>query len=391
MTSIFSSPATAKTYIVLSSLTGLITAFIYPLISFFLIEDLAVEPKYIGIYMVSVTLSGLVLSQWLGSLADKGISANKMYMIANSGIILALIIYINTSSFAVVLLAGIVFMSIGNASFPQMLTLGRQWASTQSLDATQFNSRIRAGVSFSWMIGPPIAFTLVAIIGFSGVFSIAILVALTAILFVWRVLPEHKPNQQLNSQEPNAKPTISFWFLAAAIIMGSLGNNMYTSLLPLYTIKELAMPSYTPGILMGLVAGLEIAIMLLTTRLCRYFNKVNLFISAFGFGFIFYAGMFYATSLQQMLLLQLVNALFYGLFAGVGLTLLQEQLPKRIGFTSAVYSNGFKIGVMLGASLMGVIAQFYNFRYALLGAVLASFIGICLTCLFILYRPKNQS
>mgnify|MGYP000109047805 CR=1 FL=1 len=90
--------STASLFISLSVLTGLVSAFVSPLMSYFLVDFLQTPPMYIGVYMTAVTLSGLVLSQWLGSLADKGISANKMYMIANSGIILALIIYINTSS-----------------------------------------------------------------------------------------------------------------------------------------------------------------------------------------------------------------------------------------------------------------------------------------------------
>ncbi len=389
MPAIFTSTS-AFQFILLSILTGLIGAFIYPLLSYFLVEQLKVEPIYIGVYMVLVTLSGLAISQYLGRLADQGYSARKMYILANSGIILALLVYMNTNLFAVVLLAGVFFMAFGNASVPQMLTLSRQWTQDKPVDITQFNARIRAGISFAWMIGPPLGFTLVAYIGFTATFSMAVLVACIGIMFVALCIPEQPAANKPITNEPPTKAPLSFWFLALAIVMGSMGNNMYTSALPLYTINELALPRYTPGVLMGLVAGLEIPIMLWSSRLCQRFSKTHIMLAAFCFGCVFYIGVFNATTFAVLLALQVVNALFYGLFAGVGLTLMQEQLPARIGFTSAVYSNGFKIGVMVGASCMGVIAQYFSFRYALLGAAAASALGAVFLGLFLNHNACSQ-
>lgn len=361
-------------FIALSLLTGLTGAFIHPLMSLFLVDGLGVQPIYIGVYMVGVTLSGLFISQILGGLADKGWSARKLYMLANSGILLALLIYINVSWFVAVLAAGLCFMAIGNASMPQMLTLSRQWANTlpqfSRVDMAQFNAQIRASISCAWMIGPPIAFWLLAASGFQGVFLVAMFAAFLGIVFVWRCVPERAIQTQLTS-EPASKKTsapIAFYLLTAAITLGSMSNNMYTSALPLHTIKDSGFPSYTPGLLMGIVAGIEIPVMLFSGRLCKVLKKSTLMIVAFTFGVFFYWGMFSATSFWQLLALQAVNAIFYGLFAGIGLTLMQDMLPHRIGFTSAVYSNAFKVGVMLGASATGVIGQFLTFRYAFLGA-----------------------
>ena len=200
-------PISAKYFIFLSILTGLVGSFIHPLMSFFLVDELQVQPMYIGVYMTAVTVAGLVISQYLGNLADKGGSSRKMYMLANVGIISALLVYINTHLFVLVLLAGVGLMAFGNASTPQMLTLSRQWAGTQKINIPQFNARIRAGISVAWMIGPPIAFTVLASVGFTGVFGLAILVAVIGILFVWKCLPEltseHTEQQtEIESQVP---------------------------------------------------------------------------------------------------------------------------------------------------------------------------------------------
>ncbi|MGJ8678977.1 MFS transporter [Paraglaciecola sp.] len=372
----------SKLFIILSVLTGLVGAFIHPLMSYFLVEEVKVPPMYIGVYMVAVTLAGLLISQILGGLADKGYSARKMYVIANLGIVLALSVYINSAVFAVILFAGICFMAFGNASVPQMLTLSRQWADGRSIDITQFNARIRAGISVAWMIGPPIAFSLLAVVGFSGVFGMAILFAVLGILFVYKFIPEKPLAVKATIENITSKPPISFWCLVLAIVMASMGNNMYTASLPLYTIKELNLPSYTPGVLMGFVASLEIPIMLFCNRLCRVFKKKDLLIVSFLSGLIFYAGAFQAETFWQLACLQIFNAIFYGLFGGLGLTLMQEELPSRIGFTSAVYSNAFKIGVMVGATCTGFIAQFFSFQYALIGAMSAALVAVLLMVAF---------
>ena len=218
----------------------------------------------------------------------------------------------------------------------------------------------------------------------------AILVASIGIIFVWWVLPNPTATAKNIINDKPEKAPLYFWFLAAAVVMGSLGNNMYSTSLPLYTIKELQLPSYTPGLLMGLVAALEIIVMLWSSQLSRRFSKKNIMIIAFCFGFIFYYGIFNVTTLWQLVTLQFVNAMFYGLFAGVSLTLMQEQLPDRVGFTTAVYSNAFKVGVMIGASATGVIAQFLSFRHANLGAMCASIIGILSLLLFNYYKRHNR-
>ncbi len=374
----------SKIFILLSILTGLVGAFIHPLMSYFLVDELQVEPKFIGVYMVSVTLSGLVISQFCGGLADKGVSSRRLFIFANLGIILALVIYINTHWFWLVLLAGVGLMAIGNASTPQMLTLSRQWANHHPVNIDQFNARIRAGISVAWMIGPPIAFTVLASAGFLGVFSIAIGIAIL-------VIPEQTPVKASTKHDAKVAAPITFWCITLAVVFASLGNNMYTSSLPLYTIRELGLPSYTPGVLMGLVASMEIPVMLLSSRFAGRFGKDKLMLFAFVCGAIFYTGVFFADSFLQLLLLQVFNALFYGLFAGVGLSLMQELLPQRIGFTSAVYSNGFKVGVMIGATLTGLVAQFVSFRYANIGAAIASILAMFFVMAFRHYKHQQQA
>ena len=81
--------------------------------SYFLIDEINVEPIYISIYMVSVTLSGLVISQYLGHLADKGFNANRLYGLTMICVGIAMVAFIFSKQFWHVFLAGVLFMSVG--------------------------------------------------------------------------------------------------------------------------------------------------------------------------------------------------------------------------------------------------------------------------------------
>lgn len=98
---------------------------------------------------------------------------------------------------------------------------------------------------------------------------------------------------------------------------------------------------------------------------------------------------FFAFEVWHLIALQLLNGVFYGIFAGIGLTVLQDQLPDRIGFTSAFYTNAIKLGVMCGAGATGIIAQFYSFRFATLGSITTALFAMLCLALFRLLKQKE--
>ncbi|KMT66207.1 sugar efflux transporter [Catenovulum maritimum] len=369
-------------YLILSTLTGLVGAFVNPLMSFFLVEGLGAEPIYIGLYTVLVTIAGLFISQLLGAKADNGVSARKLYIASVIAMGTGLVLYANLGSYWMVLLVGICMVSIGNAAIPQMLTVSRQWADrNKKINTVDFNARLRAAISLAWIIGPAVGFALAGSLGFSSSFYIAAIFSGVAALFAFKLIPEVKVVKEAVNGKHNGASSLSFWMLGLSVTFASVANILYSSAMPLYTIKELGFASYSPGLLMGLVALLEIPVMLYAGKLSQKITKHALVGVAYLFAIVFYSGIFFSTDLWHFICLQFVNAIFYGLFAGLSLTLLQDELPLRVGYTSAFYSNAIKIGMMLGTSLTGVIAQFTSFRHANLGALIA----VCLALICLLY------
>ena len=212
--------------------------------------------------------------------------------------------------------------------------------------------------------------------------------ALVALIFAFKFIPDYSAKKSQHGREPAAAASLSFWLLGLAIMLGSTGNIMYSSALPLYSITELGFAEHTPGLFMGVVALLEIPIMLYGAKLAKKYNKVAMLAVAFCCAIVFYLGVFFATQVWHLIALQVLNGLFYGIFAGIGLTVLQDQLPERIGFTSAFYTTAIKLGVMCGAGATGVVAQFYSFRFATLGSMIA--VSLALGCLMLFSYVKRQ-
>ncbi|WP_016956213.1 sugar efflux transporter [Catenovulum agarivorans] len=379
-----------RLFIVLSILTGLVGSFVNPLMSLFLVQDLNAQPIYIGLYTVSVTLSGLAISQWLGQKADAGLSARKMYIFAVLAMAIGLAIYANVSSFWLVLLAGIAFVAVGNAAIPQMLTISRQWANqTDKVDVGQFNANLRAAISFAWIAGPAIGFALASAFGFFASFYMAAICAVVAAIFAYKFIPDISKSNQNNKAEKPQAAGLAFWLLGISVTLGSVANILYSSSMPLYVIRELGFAEYTPGVFMGLVACLEIPVMLYSSKLAKSIGKTRLIAIAYLVAMSFYIGVYFAEHVWQFIGLQFINAIFYGLFAGLSLTLLQEELPQRIGFTSAFYSNAIKVGMMLGSTLTGFIGQFYTFRNANLAAAVAILSALLCLLAYVWLKQKN--
>lgn len=232
------------------------------------------------------------------------------------------------------------------------------------------------------------AFTLVASFGFAASFYVAIACVVTATLFVVKVVPPQQACQHSQNTTLKGSLSLPFWLVGLAVLAGMAGNVMYLSSMPLYVMQELGLPENLPGLMMGVVAALEIPTMLIAAKLARRFPPAGVMAIAFLFGCCFYIGVYFSQSSWELLSLQILNALFYGLYAGIGLTLLQQQAPNLTGFTSAFYSNATRVGMMLGTIGAGTVAQFYSFRAATIGSLCIAIFGLSVLLVFMFLKRR---
>jgi SET family sugar efflux transporter-like MFS transporter len=172
-----------------------------------------------------------------------------------------------------------------------------------------------------------------------------------------------------------------FWLLGAITFFAFSAHSIYFTAIPLYMVQELGAEVSVSGLLLGLTAGLEIPFMLLAARYCTRYGVTRLLRWSFISGFIFYASLQVVDSIPSLFLLTIFNGFFFGVFAGLSISLFQDALPDRPGVASAFYSNSMTIASMAGGTIAGLLAQWVDFKFALLGSVVAivlAFIGLIL-------------
>ncbi|MDX1475976.1 MAG: hypothetical protein R3309_17510, partial [Reinekea sp.] len=88
-----------------------------------------------------------------------------------------------------------------------------------------------------------------------------------------------------------------------------------------------------------------------------------------------------------LIAIQVFNGIYFGVFAGLGITIIQDLMPGQTGTASALYSNLLKTGSVIGTSLTGIIAQVLTFKAVFVGALIAI---LCMIILMLVYRRRQN-
>ncbi len=111
---------------------------------------------------------------------------------------------------------------------------------------------------------------------------------------------------------------------------------------------------------MGTAAGLEIPAMILAGYYVKRFGKRRMMIAAVAAGVLFYIGLIFFHSRMALLVLQLFNAVFIGIIAGIGMLWFQDLMPGRAGSATTLFTNSISTGVILAGVIQGAVAQSYG-------------------------------
>ena len=199
--------------------------------------------------------------------------------------------------------------------------------------------------------------------GFTVMFSIAAAIFALSFILIAFMLPS-----VARVEQPADAPVIQTggWqdknvrmlFIASTLMWTC--NTMYIIDMPLWISAELGLPDKLAGILMGTAAGLEIPIMILAGFYVKRFGKRRMMLIAVTAGVLFYLGLIFFHSHQALLILQLFNAAFIGIIAGIGMLWFQDLMPGRAGSATTLFTNSISTGVILAGVIQGAVAQSYG-------------------------------
>ncbi|EHD0098809.1 MFS transporter [Vibrio vulnificus] len=378
---------TAILFVITATIIGLCGAFFYPLTSLFLVEQLNASPMMLSLYMVVAVISSVSVSQVIAGKSDRGWQRKTILLISVSCQLVTVVSFIFIRDYWIAIAVVALLGSISGAAFGQLFALGREYGDKYVTDSASFVSTMRAGIAIAWVFGPPLAFLLKAAYGFEASFTVAAIVIALSILVIFRGIPNVERNLRVEKEPSRANggwvsSVNSLVFIYCLIIVLAFGaNNLYIVSMPLYLSQELKVDANWLGVLFGVAALCEIPVMLWAGKLARRWSALSIMKVGIASGVLFYSAMLVATNYTHLIIAQILNGIFIGTCATLGMVVMQDMMKDKLGTASTLFSNMLQLSMLVSSLSVGIVGELFNyyssFYVSLLGVSLALILLIC--------------
>ncbi|WP_225483143.1 sugar efflux transporter [Vibrio vulnificus] len=378
---------TAILFVITATIIGLCGAFFYPLTSLFLVEQLNASPMMLSLYMVVAVISSVSVSQVIAGKSDRGWQRKTILLISVSCQLVTVVSFIFIRDYWIAIAVVTLLGSISGAAFGQLFALGREYGDKYVTDSASFVSTMRAGIAIAWVFGPPLAFLLKAAYGFEASFTVAAIVIALSILVIFRGIPNVERNLRVEKEPSRANggwvssvnPLVFIYCLI--IVLAFAANNLYIVSMPLYLSQELKVDANWLGVLFGVAALCEIPVMLWAGKLARRWSALTIMKVGIASGVLFYSVMLVATNYTHLIVAQILNGIFIGTCATLGMVVMQDMMKDKLGTASTLFSNMLQLSMLVSSLSVGIVGELFNyyssFYVSLLGVSLALILLIC--------------
>ncbi|MDK2605009.1 sugar efflux transporter [Vibrio vulnificus] len=378
---------TAILFVITATIIGLCGAFFYPLTSLFLVEQLNASPMMLSLYMVVAVISSVSVSQVIAGKSDRGWQRKTILLISVSCQLVTVVSFIFIRDYWIAIAVVALLGSISGAAFGQLFALGREYGDKYVTDSASFVSTMRAGIAIAWVFGPPLAFLLKAAYGFEASFTVAAIVIALSILVIFRGIPNVERNPRVEKEPSRANggwvssvnPLVFIYCLIIVLAFGA--NNLYIVSMPLYLSQELKVDANWLGVLFGVAALCEIPVMLWAGKLARRWSALSIMKVGIASGVLFYSVMLVATNYTHLIVAQILNGIFIGTCATLGMVVMQDMMKDKLGTASTLFSNMLQLSMLVSSLSVGIVGELFNyyssFYVSLLGVSLALILLIC--------------
>ncbi|EEZ6951540.1 sugar efflux transporter SetA [Escherichia sp. WS2328_2] len=347
-------------FMLVAFMMGVAGALQAPTLSLFLSREVGAQPFWIGLFYTVNAIAGIGVSLWLAKRSDSQVDRRKLIIFCCLMAIGNALLFAFNRHYLTLITCGVLLASLANTAMPQLFALAREYADNSAREVVMFSSVMRAQLSLAWVIGPPLAFMLALNYGFTVMFSIAAGIFTLSLVLIAFMLPSvarvELPSENALSMQGGWQDSNVRMLFVASTLMWTC-NTMYIIDMPLWISSELGLPDKLAGFLMGTAAGLEIPAMILAGYYVKRYGKRRMMVIAVAAGVLFYTGLIFFNSRMALMTLQLFNAVFIGIVAGIGMLWFQDLMPGRAGAATTLFTNSISTGVILAGVIQGAIAQ----------------------------------
>ena len=374
-------------FMIVAFMMGIAGALQAPTLSLFLSREVEVRPFWVGLFYTVNAIAGILVSLALAKRSDNQGDRRKLIMVCCVMAVANCVLFAFNRHYLTLITVGVMFASIANTAMPQIFALAREYADNSAREVVMFSSIMRAQLSLAWVIGPPLSFMLALNYGFTTMFLIAAGIFVISLALIFFALPSvariEQPADVALTQVSGWKDKNVRMLFIASMLMWTC-NTMYIIDMPLWVSSDLGLPESLAGLLMGTAAGLEIPAMILAGYYVKRFGKRRMMVIAVSAGVLFYVGLILFHSRTALLLLQLFNAIFIGIVAGIGMLWFQDLMPGRPGSATTLFTNSISTGVILAGVLQGALAESFG-HYSVYWLIA----GLSVFALILTSRVKN--
>ncbi|WP_434998222.1 sugar efflux transporter [Vibrio scophthalmi] len=379
---------TALIFLIMTFVSGLCGSFFYPLSSLFIIEALGASPAMLSAYMILSICSAVVVSQFMAVKSDKGWNRKTVLLVALSCYLITVLAFSVIRNYYLAVGIAVIFGSLSGSIFGQLFALGREYADEHIEDSTTFLAVMRAGIAIAWVVGPPIAFILKAAFGFSASFAAAAVATLLSIILAFMYLPSSVMKAKKVVEESKGPFSRTVILFSIALVFMFSANNLYVTTMPLYLTQELKVNASWVGYMFGFAALCEIPIMLKVGRMAAKFGTMKLLALSLVSGCLFFVAMLNVTEFWQLLSIQLLNGVFIGVTATLGMVAIQDMMHDRLGTASTLFSNLMQVSMLFASLSVGFVGELYSYYWAFYICLTSALCSLLLLSYFVLNEAR---
>ena len=254
--------------------------------------------------------------------------------------------------------------------------------------------RTRAMVSVAWVAGPPLATLIMGVAGNRSILPVLAGLGLLNVVGTLAMASERRRSTDDGFIRKSAEPrklSVRMAVLVAVIVAFTLlqaTNSAVTSIVTIYVTENLGLGLLWGGSVLGVAAFLEVPAFWLIGRLALRFSSRALMLSGCLAGIVFYVGLVFARDPVALLVLQIPNAWFYAVVAGVGLTMFQDMIP-RPGLATGLNGNAGRVGAIISGPIIAISA-IDAVGYSGIFVVCAVLTAIALGILLVAHPPSKR-
>lgn len=365
---------------------GVAMSFTAPFLSLFGVQEADMTPLQLGLFMTLIAASGVLASAFAGKWSDKHGHHRVLLMGALAASALGFVLLCVLRSYASLVTVGIVFLGVGSAAMTLVFSFGRAALPvTDDAERSFALATLRTVLSMAWVFGPSVGALVLAAAGFHGLFLFAAASFAACGAIAWRIKDKERPiaphahyagdpasllevTTMTEHDEPHdaAKHVpasrAQIWRATIALTLIGLAANATMIVLPLYVVQGLRGTQIEVSIMLGLGAFLEIPMMLALGARGSNLDKQRWLAACAAVHIVYFLAVASSRSIQFLIPMQAFNAFVVAVTSCLGMTYVQDLMPRNPGAATALFFNASRVGSILSGVLSGALVAAIGYR-----------------------------